>query len=234
MASLVAKYIFKRNMPNLRVGTNPYYTPEQLSAGGRSKRKFKDASREWSEHDRKLFKRARRRAYRMDESIGLICCNARIGWSAVIGLLPFVGDLLDLFLALRIVAVCSEIDGGLPEATRAAMYANVAVDFAVGLVPLVGDVVDAMYKANTRNIQLLEKCLDDRARKRNAGSATGAGAAAIEPAPAQRGIAAAQASTPNTASTTTTAAGRPTERAALLDASRPDASKQTSGVAAHR
>jgi hypothetical protein len=39
---------------------------------------------------------------------------------------------------------------------------NIAVDFLVGLVPFVGDLVDAMFKANTKNVRLLERHLDQK------------------------------------------------------------------------
>ncbi|KAI5297275.1 hypothetical protein KEM55_004933 [Ascosphaera atra] len=42
------------------------------------------------------------------------------------------------------------------------MQLNIIIDFCVGLVPLVGDVIDAVYKCNTRNFLLLEKVLKKR------------------------------------------------------------------------
>ena len=46
--------------------------------------------------------------------------------------------------------------------TRARMIANVAVDWAVGLVPLVGDAFDVGFKANLKNLRLLERALRER------------------------------------------------------------------------
>lgn len=43
------------------------------------------------------------------------------------------------------------------------MYLNVAADFAIGLVPLLGDIADALYKANSRNTWLLEDYLVKKA-----------------------------------------------------------------------
>lgn len=39
---------------------------------------------------------------------------------------------------------------------------NIALDFVVGLVPFVGDLADAAFKCNTKNVRLLERCLDER------------------------------------------------------------------------
>ena len=44
---------------------------------------------------------------------------------------------------------------GVPKAVLARMLANLGVDFAVGLVPLVGDLADLAWKANRRNARLL-------------------------------------------------------------------------------
>lgn len=45
-----------------------------------------------------------------------------------------------------------------------------AVDFAIGLVPFIGDLADAVYKCNTRNVILLEKVLRERGAKRIKGT----------------------------------------------------------------
>lgn len=42
------------------------------------------------------------------------------------------------------------------------MWANVAIDFLVGLIPFVGDLVDAMFRCNTKNVALLEKHLKQK------------------------------------------------------------------------
>lgn len=45
------------------------------------------------------------------------------------------------------------------------MYANLMIDFGVGLVPLLGDFAGAWFKCNTRNNVLLERFLRDRGAK---------------------------------------------------------------------
>ncbi|GAB1206528.1 hypothetical protein APSETT445_005218 [Aspergillus pseudonomiae] len=57
------------------------------------------------------------------------------------------------------------IDGGLPTRLRMMMLINVIIDFAIGLVPFVGDLADAMYKCNTRNAVMLEKHLREKGAK---------------------------------------------------------------------
>jgi Domain of unknown function (DUF4112) len=49
------------------------------------------------------------------------------------------------------------------------MFINLILDFLIGLVPLLGDIADAVYKCNTKNFVLLEKELNKRADKRRPG-----------------------------------------------------------------
>jgi Domain of unknown function (DUF4112) len=77
-----------------------------------------------------------------------------------------VGDVLDLLLALMLIRLCDSVEPKLPSAVKFSMYKNLAFDFALGLVPLLGDVVDAVYKSNTKNVALLEEELVRRAEKR--------------------------------------------------------------------
>ncbi len=50
------------------------------------------------------------------------------------------------------------------------MVLNMAIDFGIGLVPFIGDIADAVYKCNTRNVILLEKVLRERGAKRIKGT----------------------------------------------------------------
>ncbi|HEX8441791.1 DUF4112 domain-containing protein [Archangium sp.] len=79
----------------------------------------------------------------------------RIGWDAVLGLIPGVGDgassLLSLYIVLQGVRL------GASREVLARMVGNVALETLVGAVPFLGDVFDAAFKANVRNVRLLEE-----------------------------------------------------------------------------
>lgn len=64
-----------------------------------------------------------------------------------------------------VVRNCQEIEGGLPSHLRMMMMINVLIDFVIGLVPFIGDIVDAVYKCNTRNAVILEKHLREKGAK---------------------------------------------------------------------
>lgn len=64
-----------------------------------------------------------------------------------------------------VMRTAAQIEGGLPFIVKFQMILNIAFDFAIGLAPFVGDLVDAMFKANTRNAVLLEQHLRERGQK---------------------------------------------------------------------
>lgn len=111
-----------------------------------------------SENDQKVLKKVRSKAYQLD-LVFQCCCGCQLGWAGIIGLIPWIGDVICLFLALSIVKKARQIDGGLPKYIEAQMMANVTFDFCIGLIPIVGDLCDIAYKANSRNYVLLENYL---------------------------------------------------------------------------
>ena len=90
----------------------------------------------------------------MDSSIALPG-GFRIGWDGIIGLIPGIGDVIGLGVSAWIVLGAARL--GTPKATLARMAGNVAVESLIGAVPLFGDVFDLVFKANERNMRLLER-----------------------------------------------------------------------------
>lgn len=112
--------------------------------------------------DLKILNSVKRKAYRLDLQLSI--CGFRIGWAGIIGLIPWIGDMIAGFLALQLVKKAEKILGGLPQDLRSRMMANVAFDFGIGLIPLVGDFINVLYKCNSRNFVLLEKHLVEKHR----------------------------------------------------------------------
>lgn len=135
---------------------------------GKSKTRKRGFPEGLTNNDLKVLKKVRKRAYRLDMSL-FNCCGIRFGWSSVIGFLPVIGDCLDLFMSYRLVNHCAKIDGGLPASLHARMMFNIMLDFGLGLVPIVGDIVDAIFRANTRNAWLLETYLVKRLEAQRTG-----------------------------------------------------------------
>jgi hypothetical protein len=84
--------------------------------------------------------------------------NQRVGIDALLGLIPGIGDLVSAALASYIIWEARQL--GLPRWKVARMIGNLAVDTAVGAVPIVGDFFDVAFKANRRNMKILRDHLE--------------------------------------------------------------------------
>lgn len=84
-------------------------------------------------------------------------------------------------MALMVIKTCGAIDGGLPPSLKRKMYINAIIDLLIGLVPFAGDLADAVFKCNTRNVVLLEKYLEKEAAERKAGVRRGPLPASVSP-----------------------------------------------------
>lgn len=89
----------------------------------------------------------------LDESIRIPGIGYRIGYDALMGLIPGVGDLAGLMFGTYIVLESARFK--VPRSTLLRMIANVLLEAAIGTIPLIGDVFDATYKSNVRNLRLL-------------------------------------------------------------------------------
>jgi hypothetical protein len=83
----------------------------------------------------------------------------RFGWDALIGLVPWIGDLTTSLLSCAIIVQAHSM--GVPRVVQLRMVLNVIIDFVVGVVPIVGDVADVFWKSNTKNFALLERHLGE-------------------------------------------------------------------------
>jgi hypothetical protein len=79
----------------------------------------------------------------------------RIGLDPILGLVPGLGDLASPVFAA--VMLWQSRDFGLPRVVQVRMLFNVAIDALVGLLPVVGDIIDFAWKANDKNLALLER-----------------------------------------------------------------------------
>ena len=99
--------------------------------------------------------RLRALSHLLDSSIRIPVLGYRIGLDPLVGLIPGVGDAIMLLPAGYIIFEAYRL--GLPKATLARMVANIGLETLFGTVPIIGDVFDATFKANTRNLYLLER-----------------------------------------------------------------------------
>jgi hypothetical protein len=99
----------------------------------------------------------------MDDNFRIPGTPLRFGWDSVLGLFPGLGDVLTSAISLLIVHHASQT--GASKFTLARMLGNVGLDFVIGAIPLLGDLFDFAFKANRRNVRLLEQHLHKRSAR---------------------------------------------------------------------
>ena len=103
----------------------------------------------------KALLKAQKLANLLDTAVKLPFIPIRIGLDSIVGVIPGAGDALMLFVSLRIVWLGKSL--GMPKALIAQMVKNSAIDFGLGFIPFVGDIVDIFYKANQKNVRIMER-----------------------------------------------------------------------------
>jgi hypothetical protein len=104
--------------------------------------------------DPRRIQRLRRVGWLLDSSIPIPGTRYSLGIDQLIGLVPGIGDLAGGFLSLYIIVEAARM--GVPRGVLLRMGWNVAVDTLVGEVPILGDLFDIGFKANIRNLALLD------------------------------------------------------------------------------
>jgi hypothetical protein len=84
----------------------------------------------------------------------------KFGWDAILGLVPVAGDVATGLIGLYPLLIARK--HGLGKFVQTRMATNLLLDWAVGSVPLAGDVFDAVYKAHLKNLKLLERAAEKR------------------------------------------------------------------------
>lgn len=97
-----------------------------------------------------------RLSFLLDKAIRIPGTNIRFGLDPILGLLlPQAGDVVTAGLSAYIVLAA--VRYGLPKVVIGRMVFNVAMDYLIGSVPLIGEIFDFAWRANTRNMALLNR-----------------------------------------------------------------------------
>ena len=91
---------------------------------------------------------------RLDEIITIPGTKYKIGSDPIIGAIPVIGDLLGSIISIYILYSGSKM--GLSTKIISKMCLNIGIDFVFGLIPIIGDIFDIGWKANKRNVKLIE------------------------------------------------------------------------------
>jgi hypothetical protein len=91
----------------------------------------------------------------MDDVFRVPVLGWRFGLDALLGLIPGLGDTSTSLVSFYILAAA--VRYRVPKITMLRMGLNIAFDYVIGSLPLVGDVADAWWKSNRMNLDLLRK-----------------------------------------------------------------------------
>jgi hypothetical protein len=102
----------------------------------------------------------------LDSAVRIPGTQIRIGAESVFGIIPVVGDIAGAALSGYIVLASARL--GAPPSTIIRMLVNIGIDTIGGAVPLFGDMFDVAYRANMRNVDLLDTHLGESREARRA------------------------------------------------------------------
>ena len=91
----------------------------------------------------------------LDSAFEIPGTSYRVGLDPIIGLVPWVGDLVSPLFTIALLWQAREM--ALPRVVQTRMLINVAIDAIVGAIPIAGDLFDFAWKANDMNMALLER-----------------------------------------------------------------------------
>jgi Domain of unknown function (DUF4112) len=91
----------------------------------------------------------------LDNAFAIPGTRFRIGLDGIMGLIPGIGDAAGAVLSIYVIVQATRL--GLPVSALLRMVGNVALETVVGAVPIVGDIFDIVWKANTKNMALLRR-----------------------------------------------------------------------------
>jgi hypothetical protein len=92
----------------------------------------------------------------MDDVLRVPGTGLGVGWDAIVGLfVPFVGDAVSALSHVALLWTAFRIRA--PRIVIARMAINASVDVVTGAVPVIGDMFDVAFKANRKNLELLER-----------------------------------------------------------------------------
>lgn len=82
----------------------------------------------------------------------------KFGADPLIGLIPWIGDIFTAIISLYIYWIAVQF--GAPKSAQYKILRNTIFDFVLGLIPIIGDASDFVYRSNRANMKILKEHLD--------------------------------------------------------------------------
>ena len=90
----------------------------------------------------------------MDEQFKFPGTKFRFGLDPILNLLPFIGDMAGLVVSGGLLMAMAK--KGASNKLVVLMSLNILLDATIGAIPIIGQIFDFFFKANTRNIKLMK------------------------------------------------------------------------------
>lgn len=162
MASIILKYvtnrILKDNQWNRLGVEDPYHEYVEVPNSKKPKQIPRRIPAGISSHDEDILQKFRKQAHRYDMWFSVF--GVKFGWTNIAGLVPIAGTFISSYWSLGLLLLARKIEDGFPLDLQLLFLVNIAIDFLLGLIPIVGDLVEIGYKCNLRNYLLFEKHMD--------------------------------------------------------------------------
>lgn len=94
-------------------------------------------------------------SYLLDEQFRIPGTRFRFGLDPIMNLIPFLGDMSGFFISAALVFTMAK--NGASSKIVALMSINIILDATIGAIPVIGQIFDFFYKANSKNIRLLKE-----------------------------------------------------------------------------
>jgi len=105
--------------------------------------------------DAKKLKWVKSISHLMDSQFRLPGTNLRFGLDPILGLVPFLGDLSTFAVSGALVLTMARHGASRNVVIR--MVVNIILDLVIGSIPVLGSLFDFGYKANERNVKMLQR-----------------------------------------------------------------------------
>lgn len=141
------------------VTINPVATTMTQSSQG--KYSPSSASQNNAHNPEQLLKKKRqleRLSHLLDDAFTIPILKIPVGWDAIIGLIPVIGDIIGALLSFILVIQAIRLKAGTLAIFK--MLLNIGIELMLGLVPVLGDFFDVTWRANRKNYALLERHLN--------------------------------------------------------------------------
>lgn len=113
-----------------------------------------------TDDEQAALERARTASHLLDDAIQIPGTKISFGLDPILSIAPVSGDVAGALCALYVVFEGYRI--GLPNRELGKMLGLIGVEMLVGSVPVLGTIVDAVWKVNRRNFRVIERHVEDR------------------------------------------------------------------------